>query len=156
MFFNCKLVKNDVLLRAVAYKLPHFRELSLDVIVSNTHRASSRDNIISQTFESCRFPRAINSQQGKTIAVIKAERSPVYSYYLLTGRLLVYFSKLINLYLKLALLGSSHTHFFSNHVLVNLLVLSQTLFSQLGVFEELPEEAHKNAVPAALAEDTFE
>ena len=123
MLFYCKLIKHYILLRAVTYKLPHFRELSLDIVVSNTHRASCRDNVISQTFESCRFTRTIHSKQSETIAMVQTERSPVYSYDLLTGRLLIYFSKLINLHLKLALCGGSYAYFFSDDVLVNLLVL---------------------------------
>ena len=62
MFFDRKLIENDIFLGAEPNQLPRLVKLLIYIETSNTHRSTSWLDLVCQTLERSGFPSAIHTK----------------------------------------------------------------------------------------------
>lgn len=74
---HSQLLKDSVVLRAVADALACKAEPSLHVPAANADAPTSRHRIIRQTLEHCRLSSTVNAEERETFSLLEAERDIV-------------------------------------------------------------------------------
>ena len=122
---DCQRVKDRVVLWTVSNQFPHLLEVSRHVHALYLDRARGGILLVGQHLEGGRFTSAVDTEQREAFAFAEAEGKVFdgaegFAWVAGAGAARVYFTKVTNFDLKLAIVRLSHSFGFSRHVFINL------------------------------------